>query len=211
MRKGVIFDIDGTLFDTGEGIKACVRHALAAVGAPPLSQDKLDSFIGPSLFHSFTVTAGLDEERAQQAVDAYRAEYFPRGVDKALPYRGVSELLADLFRDGYVLSVASSKPLIMVNYLLEKFDYKKYFAAVVAPDYARRGSDKAELIRAAAVADKSVMVGDTVFDIDGARGAGVPVIAALYGYGAPETLVGADALADSPARVREIAESGTLF
>ena len=97
------------------------------------------------------------------------------------------ELLAS---EKYVLSVASSKPLVMVEKLLEHSGLRKYFARVCAPDYARRGSDKAKLVRAACAAENSVMVGDTHFDIDGAHGAGKV-----------ETLFAADALARSPKEI----------
>lgn len=108
------------------------------------------------------------------------------------------ELLAS---EKYVLSVASSKPLVMVEKLLEHSGLRKYFARVCAPDYARRGSDKAKLVRAACAAENSVMVGDTHFDIDGAHGAGIKALGVTYGYGKVETLFAADALARSPKEI----------
>ena len=191
MKYGVIFDVDGTLFDTGEGIIDCARHALAAVGAPPLAEEKLPGFIGPSLYHSFTV-------------EAYRARYQETGIELSHPYAGIDELLQMLDRDGYALSVASNKPLSMVHYLLDKYGYRKYFRAVFAPDFATRSSDKSDLIRQAAIAEHNVMVGDTRFDIEGAHKAGVKAIAATYGYGEAESLAKADWAAASPREVYEI-------
>ena len=207
MTRGVIFDVDGTLFDTGKGIKASVRYALEAVNAAQVSDDKLDLFIGPSLFYSFTATAGLDESTAVAAVEAYREHYWEKGVLDSFPYDGVPQMLDDLSRAGYVLGVASSKPLIMVRKLLDRYGYDKYFEKVVAPDYARRGNDKAEMIKSAASADKNVMVGDTHFDIDGAHDAGLRAIAAMYGFGKAETLEKADARAYSPREVFDIVRS----
>ena len=201
MSYGVIFDIDGTLFDTGEGIKSCVRHAVKEVGMPPVDEAKLDLFIGPSLFHSFTVTAGFSEQTAEAAIEAYRKIYSQEGIFLSSPYCGVSEMIEILASEKYVLSVASSKPLVMVEKLLEHSGLRKYFARVCAPDYARRGSDKAKLVRAACADENIVMVGDTHFDIDGAHGAGIKALGVTYGYGKVETLFAADALARSPKEI----------
>ncbi len=201
MNYGVIFDVDGTLFDTGSGIKSCVREVVQDLGMPPIDEAKLDLFIGPSLFHSFTVTAGFDEKTAEKAIEAYRKIYAEKGLFDSHPYSGVPEMLALLAEDNYALSVASSKPLVMVEKLLEHNGLRKYFAKVCAPDYARKGSDKSELVRAACVAEKSVMVGDTHFDIDGAHGAGIKAAGVTYGYGKEESLAGADGLARSASEV----------
>lgn len=211
MSKGVIFDVDGTLFETGDGIKHCARYAVKALDLPPIPEEKLNGFIGPSLYHSFTVIAGFPEDVALKAVEIYREIYWQVCVDMSRPYDGVSEMLERLYKNGYTLSIASSKPLVMVNRLLESAGYAKYFTKVMAPDYARKGSDKAELIKSAAVAEKSVMVGDTHFDIDGAHGAGIKAIGVTYGYGERDTLTGAEMLADTPNDVCKLIESGALY
>lgn len=199
-----IFDVDGTLFDTGAGIKDCVRHALAQLNAPPLSEAQLNTFIGPSLFYSFSHTAKLSDEDAARAVALYRERYAATGIDSAVPYPGVLDMLGRLARKGVTLSVASAKPQVFVDRLLENYGITDMFARVCAPDYAKTSSDKSALIAAAAASPRSIMVGDTRFDIEGAHKAGLQAIAVLYGYGAKSELAAADFTADSPARVADL-------
>lgn len=206
MKKGVIFDVDGTLFETGDGIKYCADYVLQSLNVPRLSEDKLNSFIGPSLFYSFTQTVGLDEQTALHAVELYRARYKDVILDMSRPYDGIEDMLSALYADGYMLAVASSKPLVMVQKLLDKYGVTKYFTRVCAPDYARRGSEKAALITEAAGGCDSLMVGDTKFDIDGAHEAGYAAIAVTYGYGERSTLTSAEYFADTPQQVLQTAK-----
>ena len=180
----VIFDVDGTLFDTGEGIRDCARHALQQLGAN-FPDEKLDLFIGPSLFYSFHNTVGLSEEQAHRGVELYRARYQSAGIEMSRPYAGILDTLEKLWQEGYTLSIASSKPLVMV----------------VAATFATVSSDKTAYVQSASLCERNVMVGDTRFDIEGAHNAGVPVIAAAYGFGAKETLTAAEYTANSPQEV----------
>ena len=202
--KTVIFDVDGTLFETGKGIKECVVYSLDKLGLPKISEEKLSKFIGPSLYYSFTVTVGMSDELAKKAVAIYRERYHAVGIDEAKPYDGVPEMLSSLYNSGYGLAVASSKPLVMVNRLLNKFDLYKYFSRVCAPDGAAVSSDKSGLVLEACGGGEGVMVGDTEFDIDGAHGAGVNAIGVTYGYGKPSSLVSADFIAHTPLEVNKI-------
>ena len=196
----VLFDCDGTLFDTGEGIRDCARHALDVLGAT-FPDEQLNSFIGPSLFYSFHNTVGLSEQEAMRGVELYRERYQKTGIDFSRPYDGIAKMLADLYADGYILTIASSKPLSMVEYLLKKYDLGKYFAFVAAAQFATVTSDKTEYVRKASLGERNVMVGDTRFDIEGAHGAGIPAIAVSYGFGARDTLAAAEYIADTPAAV----------
>lgn len=200
----VLFDCDGTLFDTGEGIRDCARYALRGLGVTDFPDDKLNTFIGPSLFYSFHNTVGLSEQEAMRGVELYRARYQKTGIDKSHPYEGIAETLAKLHADGYILTVASSKPLTMVEYLLNKYDMRKYFAFIAAAEFATVTSDKREYVRKASLGERNVMVGDTHFDIEGAHNAGVPAIAVSYGFGARETLAAAEYIAETPMDVYRI-------
>ena len=202
--KTVIFDVDGTLFETGKGIKECVRYSLDKLNLPQISEEKLSKFIGPSLYYSFTVTVGMSDELARMAVEVYRERYHAVGIDEASPYEGVPEMLDILYNSGYELAVASSKPLVMVNRLLEKFDLKKYFTRVCAPNGAAVSSDKSGLVTMACGGGSGVMVGDTKYDIDGAHGAGVNAIGVTYGYGTREALICADYIAATPMDIQKI-------
>lgn len=207
----IIFDCDGTLFDTGEGIRDCAVKSLAAVGAPPIDESKLNAFIGPSLFHSFTVTVGLSEELSLKAIEYYRQFYGEEGLFKSHPYPGIERMLTELSGDGCKLAVASSKPLIMLNRLLTHYGFDRYFDIVSAPDYSKRGSEKRELILSACAGSRNVMVGDTHYDIDGAHEAGIKAIGVTYGYGARSDIASADYLADSPEQITELIRSGKVF
>ena len=197
MTRCVIFDVDGTIFDTGEGIRYCARLALDELGARDFPDSKLNMFIGPSLFYSFNTIVGLDEETAMRGVELYRARYKTEGIEMSRPYGGMDKLLMRLKNDGFIITIASSKPISMVNYLLGKFDMAKYFEEVVAADFATVSSDKSDFIKKASKGDDNIMVGDTHFDIEGAHKAGVKVIAAAYGFGERSTLEGAEYIADS--------------
>ena len=200
-KRCVIFDFDGTLFDTGEGIRDTARYVLDKLGVKDFPDEKMNLFIGPSLFYAFNEIVGLDEERSKLGVELYRERYKSVGIDKSCPYGGMKELLDKLKADGYVLTIASSKPLEMVRYLLRKHDLSGYFDKVCAADFTTVSCDKADFITAASLGDSNVMVGDTRFDIEGGHKAGVKVIAAAYGFGASETLSEAEYKADSPAEV----------
>lgn len=198
----IIFDVDGTLFDTGEGIRDCARYALRTLGAD-FPEEKLNLFIGPSLFYSFHETVGLNEEQSHKGVELYRSRYQNTGIDLSRPYEGVEWLLDKLFTLGYTLSIASSKPQPMIEYLLHKHDFARYFTAVIGAQFATVSSDKSEYVRSASLGERNIMVGDTHFDIEGAHKAGVPAVAVTYGFGAVDTLQEAEYIAASPAAVFE--------
>lgn len=189
--RAVIFDLDGTLTDPFVGISRSVNHALHTLGHADLSDQQLRRWIGPPLYESFYQLL-QDAEQAQAAVNYYRARYIPIGSLENRLFGGIPELLQDLRAGGARLFVATSKIREPTLRILSHFKLLDYFEQVGAPEPGTH-DDKASVIaqllptlrddRAAAV-----MVGDTVFDIRGARAHNLPTIAVQYGYGTPDEL-----------------------
>ena len=191
MYKAILFDLDGTLTDSGPGIMNCVQYALEKLGKPEPDRDKLRCFVGPPLQRQFMEYAGIDEERALQAVAYYRERYLPVGIFENSVYPGIPQLLSFLRRKGYVVAVASSKPEPLIRLVLEHFDLSGYFDVIVGPTPDGKFSAKAEVIRETlrrlGIPDERrkevLMVGDTVYDVEGARQEGLDCVAVAYGYG----------------------------
>lgn len=190
----VIFDFDGTLFDTGEGITECVAIALDELGYPPLSQTDLETFIGPSLYDSFGNKCGISDEDAEIAIKTFRKYYHAEGIYKSFMYEGMKELLEALHKNGFITAIASSKPQIMIEKLLNKHDLTSLFDNIIGADGAEKSSKKSgyilDNIKKLNVAKTAcLMVGDRVFDIQAAKDVGVDSAYVLYGYGSSEEML----------------------
>lgn len=189
----VIFDFDGTLFDTGEGITECVSIALNELGYPPLSQADLESFIGPSLYDSFKNKCGIEKEDAEEAIQTFRKHYHTGGIYKSHLYEGILDLLKSLKNAGIKTAIASSKPQIMIEKLINKYDLNNLFDNIIGADGAEKSSKKVGYILKNIEilgSDKSLylMVGDRIFDVQAAKDAGVDSAYVLYGYGSREEM-----------------------
>jgi phosphoglycolate phosphatase len=199
----VLFDLDGTLTESGPGIVRSVAFALDAVGLPPLDAAALARFIGPPLLDSFRDVAGLDDAAAHEASVAYRRYYKERGMFENSVYPGIADLLRSLRDAGRRLAVATSKPTPYALPIIEHFALLEYFEAVCGPDSDGPNADKSIVVAAAlAVLDVApgpdvVLIGDRFHDVVGAHANGIACIGALWGYGsrAELTAAGADALA----------------
>lgn len=184
----VIFDFDGTLSDTSEGIFTSLRYAFSALGMPEPPLDVLRTFIGPSMYFSFHETIGLDEETTYRAVEKYREHYRPTGVLMCKLYDGIFDLLVDLKARGITLCVASTKPQQHLDRAVVHLGVKELFTRIVGSELSGSTNDKVEQIRAAMAGKRPIMVGDAVFDIRSAREVGIPVVAAAWGFTAREKL-----------------------
>lgn len=187
----VLFDLDGTLTDPFEGIARCAAYAFERLGRAAPDHDTLRAWIGPPLRASFLDHLG-DPELADVAVAHYRERYGTIGLYENVVFPGIPELLAELRAGGARLFVATSKIRVPTEAILAHFGLGQYFEAVSAPDPAD-SAHKAEVIAALlprldAHRDSAVMVGDTTFDIVGARANAMPCIAVGYGYGPPDLL-----------------------
>ena len=203
MKKTILFDLDGTLTDSGEGIINCAALALEHFGLPVPSREEMRVFVGPPLTESF-INHGVPAEKAEEAVAVFRSRYVPIGIFENHPYDGIRELLQNLHGKGYKLYIATSKPEPMAIKVLEHFDLAKYFTmicgATLSSDRVTKEDVIAYLLNETGEKDNMVMVGDTKFDIIGAKHHGIPAIGVSWGYGKVEDMVsaGAAAIADTP-------------
>ena len=201
MYKAILFDLDGTLTESGEGITKCVQYALEKLGKPESDLKKLEVFIGPPLMEQFMKYAGLDEETARRAVEYYRERYSTTGIFENRPYPGVEEMLQELKRKKYLLAVASSKPEYFVKQLLDYFLLTEYFDEIVGSELNGSRTNKTEVIEETLRRlgldkhrEQVIMVGDKEHDVLGARAAGLECVAVSYGYGTEEELTAAQPL-----------------
>ncbi len=201
MYKAVLFDLDGTLTESGEGITKSVQYALEKIGRPEPDLDKLKIFIGPPLLEQFMKYADVDEETGREAVAFYRERYSVTGIYENKVYPGIPDVLTYLRREGYLLAVASSKPEHYVKQILDYFQLTEYFNEIVGSELSGNRTKKSQVIEEALKRlnleghrDQVLMVGDREHDVLGAREAGMKCVAVSFGYGTEEELLGAKPL-----------------
>lgn len=208
----VIFDFDGTVSDSAEGIFNSVLYAAEAFGYARLSDEQLRYFIGPPLQHSFMHILGADEARAQALVEKYRERYRSQGIYEARVYDGIPPLLSLLREAGIRLGIASSKPTPFIQKILAQHKLEHAFDQITGVGFSQSEPDKAALIRTTMQSlglqsqSRALMVGDRKFDIEGAHLAGIPCAAVLYGFGSREEFeqAGADYIVPSPEALQSI-------
>ncbi len=200
-RKPIIlFDLDGTLTESGEGIVKSVQYALASLGIEESDTDKLRAFIGPPLTDSFMRYYGLPKAQTERAVAFYRERFRSIGIFENKLYPGIEEMLRTLKEAGFVLAVASSKPEPFVRTILNHFRIADCFDEVVGSTMDEKRTAKADVIEEALLRlgqsehrERVLMVGDKEHDVIGARQSSVACVAVLYGYGTREELENAGA------------------
>lgn len=212
MYKYVLFDLDGTLTDPKEGITGCVRYALPFLGIEPPESDELLDFIGPPLVDSFMRRFGMSHADAEFAVKKYRERFSTIGMYENKVYDGVPEMLDSLKNAGLILAVASLKPLVFVEKILEKFCLNNYFSAICGSDLEGKKHTKKQIIDdaldilAPLSGGKIIMIGDRWQDIEGAKQAGISSLGVSYGYATPGELENADAdyICSTPQEITKI-------
>ena len=211
MYRYLLFDLDGTLTDSAEGIIKCVQYAAKKMGAEYKSAEELRVFVGPPLSESFKVVYGFSEEETRQAIVYYRERFQPIGMYENAVYPGIPELLECMKEHGKINLIASSKPEAFVKTILEHFDIAKYFDVIVGASMDESRNTKEAVIEEALSQlkntdrygqyspDKCVMIGDRKYDICGAKYFGLRNIGVSYGF-APEGELkeaGADVIVDT--------------
>lgn len=193
----VLFDLDGTLTESGIGITRSVSYALEKHGIWERDQKKLDRFVGPPLIDSFMRFYGFSAEQARQAVEDYREYYAVKGIFENRVYNGVVPMLEKLSSAGVRCVLATSKPEGYALKILEYFGLLPYFSAVAGATMDETRTGKAEVIAYALQklepGCRAIMVGDREHDILGASANGLNSIGVLYGYGSREELENAGA------------------
>lgn len=208
----ILFDLDGTLFDTSDGIMECYRLGLEHFGISVKDNSELRKVIGPSLYVSYHVFFGLEGKQVDEAVRIYREKYNSEGIYNCHMYKGIDNVLKELKAKGFTICTATSKPQIMAEKILHFSGIADYFDVICGAELDGSRSDKIELINAALkqcdFTDKNnvVMVGDRFYDIKGAVEAGVHSIGVTYGFGSRDELTesGAEYIVDSPEEIIDI-------
>lgn len=189
----ILFDLDGTLTDSFEGITKCVRYALESMGISVSCLEELSCFIGPPLRVSFAEFYQMNEHQIEQAIAKYRERFREVGIYENALYQGVVEMIQKLHQNGLTLCIASSKPRIFIERILTHFGLDSYFQIVVGSELDGTLDEKSQVIQAAiersyAQPDTTVMVGDRKFDAQGAMENQIDFIGACYGFGREKEL-----------------------
>ena len=190
--RTILFDLDGTLTDPFEGITKCVQYAAQHFGIIEPDLEKLRGFIGPPLEAELCRYFHLSPEEGKIALAKYRERFATVGLFENRVYPGIPEMLAALDDRGVTLAIASSKPLIYVNRILEHFDLAKYFSAVSGSELSGERVVKSDAIRYALelletdASHEILMVGDRVHDAIGAFSVGLPFVGVRYSYATPD-------------------------
>ncbi len=202
----VLFDLDGTLTRSEEGIWNCVRYAAEKLGLETPDAATLWKFIGPPLQYSFREYMGLSEEMADRAVAAYRERYGTVGMFENRVFPGVRRMLRTLRREGFRLGIVTGKPAYATLEILKYFDLNKFFDTVTCATDGHADKDALILQALPEKHGEVWMVGDRCFDIEGGRKTGVHTIGVTFGYGSEEelTCAGAERLAHTVDEICEI-------
>lgn len=196
----ILFDLDGTLTDSAIGITNSVIYALKKYDIKVDNRNELNKFVGPPLSDSFESYYGFSQKEAKTAVEYYREYYREKGMFENSVYDGIEYLLKTLKYNNKTLVVATSKPQVFAQQILEKFNIARYFAYIAGSNLDGTRVKKDEVIQYALEScnitnlPKIIMIGDREHDINGAKKVGIDSIGVLYGYGDRDELekAGAD-------------------
>ena len=189
MYQYILFDLDGTLTDSREGITKSVQYALDKMGIHEPELKPLERFIGPPLYDEFRRSYGFDDAQAKQAIAFYRERFGVVGWKENMLYNGIPELLKALTDAGKTLSTASSKPAFFIDKIVKYFNIDQYFTVVSGATLDGTIGTKAQVTQQALdrlrVQDLSqaVLVGDRLHDVEGAKQCGIDCIGVTFGFG----------------------------
>jgi len=185
--RAVLFDVDGTLLDTSEGLYASAKKAIREMGLPPLDADRLRKILSANAQHAFQEYYQLSEEDTRRISDIYRSAYRDEFFSLVEPFPGVPRMLEELRADGYVLGTASLKREDFCRTLFGPMGLLDYFDVLSgqSADYTRTKRDTivSAAERLGLEASDCVLVGDSVYDAEGAEQAGCGFLAVTYGFG----------------------------
>ncbi|MDU4889995.1 MAG: HAD family hydrolase [Clostridium sp.] len=213
MKQYILFDLDGTIIDPKIGITSSVAYALNKFDIHVENLDNLCKFIGPPLKDSFIEYYNFSDEAAEKAILYYRERFQEKGIYENFLYENFEDMLISLKKQGKTLLIATSKPAVFAERILEHFNLRQYFDFVGGSNLDGTRANKAEVIfhvlKENSISDLStaIMVGDRKHDIIGAKKAGLQSVGVLYGYGNYQELEtsGADYI------VKDVEELSTLL
>lgn len=195
----IVFDFDGTIADTRRGVFDSIIYALTSYGYEVPEEDALNFFLGPPLFESFQKLTSCDDKRAEELTAKYRELYRDNAMYRLSLFDGVEEMLRKMKEAGLKIAIASSKPEKFFAKLLGHLGITQYFDVVCGASFDDIHNTKQAIIARAmeelhAEKDKTLMVGDRVFDIDGAKQNGIKSAGVVFGFDYTEELetAGAD-------------------
>ena len=202
MFNCILFDFDGTVFDTVEGITKSVRYALNKVGIDA-ELESLRCFAGPPLVDKFMEVYGFDRAAAEQATLDFRERYNPIGLNECCVFPGIKELLEKLHAAGKTVGLATSKPQELAEELLRRESMTGLFPVICGSRPDGNNSAKWQVVEHAmelcgAAKENTILVGDTKYDVAGAHRVGIACVGVRYGYAAEGELeaAGADAIVE---------------
>lgn len=185
----ILFDLDGTLTDSGDGIIKAIQYSLKYFGIEVKDLDDLRKFVGPPLRDSYKKFYSFDDEKAEIGIEKFREYYINKGIYENKVYDGIEDTLKTLKENGKTLIIATSKPEVHAKIVLEHFNLTKYFDFIGGADLEETRVKKGDVIKyaleEAKITDlsKAIMIGDREYDIIGARDNNIKSIGVLYGYG----------------------------
>ena len=192
--KYVIFDFDGTLFDSRQGIVQSIKYALDQLKLEHPSEEELTSFIGPPLGKSFQRQFDLSKSETELAIAKVREYYEEHGHMQATPYDGCLNLIENLLERSRILGIATAKPTVYATNILQGNLWSNYFQTVRGSELQGELFPKektiGQVLNDFSVFNKEecIMIGDTIYDIKGAQEHGIDTIAVNYGYGKTQDL-----------------------
>lgn len=210
--SSVLFDLDGTILDSAPGIIAALTDTFTFLGLPVPSHDEFMAYIGPPLLASLQDRAGLPEDKAREALEIYRRDFRRDGAFNSAVFPGVIGLFESLRDAGVPMAIATSKPEEQARAILDHFELTDFFTAIAGASESDARTSKAhvvghalaELTAQGADVSQAVLVGDRIYDVEGAAAHDVPTIIVEWGYGSPEEAKGAIATVYSADRLREL-------
>ncbi len=215
--KYLLFDLDGTISESAPGIIRSVQYGLKAVGIEETDMNILRTFIGPPLNVQMRKLYHMSDEDIKVAVTKFRELYETKGIFDCSPYEGIGHLLKEAKEQGHILAVASSKPEPFVKDIMDHFGFTSYFHVICGSNAADELNKEASQNQKSKIIEKAlsqlerkgfsredfkghtVMIGDTGYDVDGAKDHHMPCIGVSYGYGTREelSLHGANVIVDT--------------
>lgn len=207
--KNILFDLDGTLTDSSEGIVRCLQYAFEQLSIECPSPAELHAHIGPPVRNALSLMMKTeDTSLIEEALRLYRVRFSETGIYENRVYEGIPETLTALRASSKRLFVATSKPLVFTERILNHFRMTDYFDRVFGSELSGKLDNKVELIshvlsNATLAPDETLMVGDRMYDIFGAKENGCLSIGVTYGFGSEEELrnAGADLICQSPLEI----------
>lgn len=185
----IIFDLDGTLTDPRQGIGNSIRYALKQMHIGGYSPEILEKFIGPPLQWGFSNLLGMNERNTTLAVEHFRHYFGEKGLFENEPFPGIMEILENLHSEGKKLFIATSKLEKFAFRISQHFGFDKYLTDLQGAGYDEKHASKEGILLSLmeknriAPSEKAVMIGDTVFDIEAGKKAGISTVGVTYGFG----------------------------